>query len=117
MPAYITKASLSSRNSVKGSSENLEIDEEEPQLAPEEEERKGLLATDSSSQLDARLWRPLVVSLAFSVFGWYAPEYLSHYDEKIIHRPIPYQTTAAGDVILDPTLNYPFVHPATVSCK
>jgi hypothetical protein len=60
--------------------------------------------------------RQLVVSLAFSALGWYGPRYLIDHEEGIEKKQAPYQTTAAGDVILDFTLNQPLVDPPTISC-
>ena len=45
------------------------------------------------------------------------PFFASAEDEAWRSKDIPYQKTAAGDVILDFELNYPLVDPPTVTCK
>jgi hypothetical protein len=60
--------------------------------------------------------RQLAVSLAFGVLGWYVPRYLIYHEQGIEKKQAPYQTTSAGDVILDFTLNQPLVDPPTISC-
>lgn len=46
--------------------------------------------------------------------GWYFPRYLVSHENGMIHKVPPFQTTAAGDVILDFMLNEPLVEPPTV---
>ena len=65
----------------------------------------------------SQLWQQAVGAVLFHFFGWYFPRYLASLDDTIEKRPPPYQQTAAGDVILDPLLNQPFVYPPTVGCK
>lgn len=45
------------------------------------------------------------------------PFFASAEDEAWRSKNIPYQKTAAGDVILDFELNHPLVDPPTVTCK
>jgi hypothetical protein len=52
----------------------------------------------------------------FGLVGWYYPRYLIAQETTIASKPAPYQQTAAGDVILDFTLNEPVVDPPTIPC-
>ena len=48
--------------------------------------------------------------------GWFGPKvFFLPSPQEIASRPAPYQTTAAGDVILDFELDNPLVEPQTIS--
>ena len=64
-----------------------------------------------------QLWQQLIASFLFYNFGWYFPRYLSSLDASIEAKDAPYQKLTSGDVVLDPSLNQPFVYPPTVGCK
>jgi hypothetical protein len=76
------------------------------------------LSTDgtplSSERESLRLAKQAAASLCFAMAGWYYPRYLVSQEDSIANQTVPYQTTAAGDVILDFLLNQPLVEPQTV---
>ena len=54
----------------------------------------------------------LILSFTMFVMGWYGPKYVFVpllLVGGITQRPIPYQLTSTGNVILDFSLNYPLV--------
>ena len=56
-------------------------------------------------------------ALLFVLLGWYIPRHLIRQaSAEIIAKPVPFQTTAAGDVILDSLLNQVEVEPPTIPC-
>jgi hypothetical protein len=63
-------------------------------------------------------WWRLQVAISLVVFwvGWRVPKSIMDRDDSLVHRPAPYQVTAAGDVLLDFALNEPLVDPPTISC-
>jgi hypothetical protein len=63
-------------------------------------------------------WWRIQVATSLVVFwvGWRLPKAVMDRDESLLSRPPPYQVTAAGDVLLDFTLNQPLVDPPTISC-
>ena len=74
---------------------------------------ESLDASPSSSPL----LQQLLVSLSFVLAAWYIPRYLIANESGIENRPVPYQQTAAKDVILDFRLSEPLVDPPTIPCK
>jgi hypothetical protein len=73
-------------------------------------------ATASSSSIRRRLLFSTAFWVAFGLVGWYYPRYLIAYETAISTKAAPYQQTAAGDVLLDFTLNEAVVEPPTISC-
>jgi hypothetical protein len=69
---------------------------------------------DSSSLEGVRLAKQLAAALLLALTGWYYPRYLMATEDGIAHKIVPFQKTAAGDVILDFLLNEPLVDPPTV---
>lgn len=73
----------------------------------------GLVPNDSALSNRARkedtnllpMIRATFVWLCFGLIAWHYPRYLLLTENDIIEKPPPYQLTAAGDVILDFTLN------------
>lgn len=70
-----------------------------------------------SDQQYNRLVLQALLSVGFGLWGWYYPRYLIAHEQGILNRQVPYQTTAAGDVLLDLELNEPLVDSASISCK
>jgi len=70
----------------------------------------------SSPISSSPLLQQLVVSLAFVLSAWYFPRYLIDSENGIENRPVPYQQTAAKDVLLDFELSQPLVDPPTIPC-
>ena len=60
------------------------------------------------------------VLIAISLFhmGWYYPKHVIEQNlVTIARKPVPYQTTQAGDVILDGVHNRPLIDPPTISSE
>ncbi len=53
----------------------------------------------------------------FGLWAWYYPRYLIARDTSIASKTPPYQRTAAGDVILDFTLNEKVSDPPIIPCE
>ena len=60
--------------------------------------------------------RATVFWLCFGLVSWHYPRYLLLTDHDIIAKPPPYQKTAAGDIILDFTLNEKVADPPIIPC-
>lgn len=59
-----------------------------------------------------------VLALGVGIVGWYYPRYILHRAlPTLAMKSVPYQTTQAGDVILDGVHNHPLVDPPTIPCK
>ncbi|KAL7572516.1 hypothetical protein ACA910_000340 [Epithemia clementina (nom. ined.)] len=55
------------------------------------------------------------LALGFTMVGWYYPRYLIDQAlPEIAQKNVPYQTTQAGDVILDSVHNQPLIDPPTI---
>jgi hypothetical protein len=54
--------------------------------------------------------------LCFGLVSWHYPRYLILTDQYIITKTPPYQKTAAGDVIIDFTLNEKVSDPPIINC-
>jgi hypothetical protein len=76
-----------------------------------------MIPEDLSEQETLRLAKQAAAALLLALTGWYFPRYLIANEEGIEHKIIPFQKTAAGDVILDFLLNNPLVDPPTIPCK
>ena len=76
-----------------------------------------IITEDFSSSESLRLAKQAAAALLLSLAGWYYPRYLIGKEDDIEHKIVPFQKTAAGDVILDFLLNEPLVDPPTISCK
>eukprot|EP00934_Nitzschia_sp_Nitz4_P005738 Nitzschia sp. Nitz4//scaffold11_size288233//111000//111975//NITZ4_000764-RA/size288233-augustus-gene-0.131-mRNA-1//-1//CDS//3329534044//5728//frame0 len=63
------------------------------------------LGASTRLSIRKRVLKSFVFSCAFALFGWYYPRYLIANETTIATKVPPYQVTAAGDVILDFTLN------------
>jgi hypothetical protein len=65
------------------------------------------------------IYKDMALAALFCFFGVSIVPSLIFTDipESMRTENIPYQKTAAGDVILDFRLNHPLVHPATVPCE
>jgi hypothetical protein len=61
--------------------------------------------------------RDFILSLIVLFTGVYIPKFFLPSQEELQARPIPFQKTAAGDVILDFELNKPMVDPPTIPCE
>lgn len=61
--------------------------------------------------------RDLLVSWCIFMIGWWGPKYIRPSEEFLQNRQIPYQVLSNNDTVLDLTLDYPVVNPATVPCK
>lgn len=90
-------------------------------LALEQQEGNGAAGGASSPMTAAADARRLVVEFLVVFAGlyvsWYGVRYLIENETGIENRPVPFQKTAAGDIILDSELNRPLVDPPTVPCK
>jgi hypothetical protein len=94
-------------------------------VSDQEEERSETNRT-SNTKYNATSRRPVasemarqaVVAMALGLLGWYGPRHFISIqsEQDVAYEEIPYQTTAAGDVILDFSLNQPLVDPATIPC-
>jgi len=76
-------------------------------------------STTSNSDIDnpTTMWTHVGLSFAFMMAASsIVPIFASKEDEAWRSQNIPYQTTNAGDVILDLELNQPLVDPPTISC-
>jgi hypothetical protein len=76
-----------------------------------------IITEDFSSSEGLRLAKQAAAALLLSLTGWYYPLYLIGKEDGIEHKMAPFQKTAAGDVILDSSLNEPLIDPTTISCK
>jgi hypothetical protein len=76
-----------------------------------------IITEDSSSSEGLRLAKQAAAALLLALTGWYYPRYLIGKEDGIEHKIVPFQKTAAGDVILDFSLNEALVDPPTISCK
>jgi membrane-associated phospholipid phosphatase len=65
---------------------------------------------------EVRLLLQAMGALCFAWLGWYIPRFMiQNAAADIIHKKVlNYQTTAAGDVILDALLNQPYIEPPTI---
>lgn len=59
--------------------------------------------------------RQFVGAVLFGMVGWYGPKYVARNEQGIARKVVPFQTTLAGDIILDSTLNLPLIDPPTIS--
>jgi hypothetical protein len=71
----------------------------------------------ASEQEGLRLSKQAAAALLLALTGWYFPRYLLTHEDGIEHKIVPFQKTAAGDVILDFLLNQPLIDPPTIPCK
>ena len=70
----------------------------------------------SSSNKNKVVGKDLLISFVICMSGWFGPKvFFLPSPQEIASRPAPYQTTAAGDVILDFELDNPLVEPQTIS--
>jgi hypothetical protein len=76
-----------------------------------------IITEDSSSSEGLRLTKQAAAALLLALTGWYYPRYLIGSEDGIEDKTAPFQKTAAGDVILDFSLNEVLVDPPTISCK
>jgi hypothetical protein len=76
-----------------------------------------IMTEDSSSSEGLRLAKQAAAALLLALTGWYYPRYLIANEDGIEHKIVPFQKTAAGDVILDFLLNEPLIDPPTIPCK
>lgn len=94
------------------------------------DESKGLLSRQASVEISSSsasssspycVSRELLASFGMFFMGWYGPKYVfvPVLLGGITQRPIPFQLTSTGDVILDFNLSYPFVpsDKVIISCK
>ena len=72
----------------------------------------------TSREPTARFIRSTILSVFFGLWGWYYPKYVvAQRADAILAKTPPYQSTAAGDVLLDFTLNAPLTDPMIISCE
>jgi hypothetical protein len=76
-----------------------------------------IITEDSSSSEGLRLAKQAAAALLLALTGWYYPRYLIGSEDSIEDKTAPFQKTAAGDVILDFSLNEVLVDPPTIPCK
>jgi hypothetical protein len=76
-----------------------------------------IITEDFSSSEVLRLAKQAAAALLVALTGWYYPRYLIGKERGIEHKVAPFQKTAAGEVILDFSLNEVLVDPPTISCK
>jgi hypothetical protein len=76
-----------------------------------------IITEDFSSSESLRLAKQAAAALLLALAGWYYPRYLIGKEDGIEHKMAPFQKTAAGDVILDFTLNEALVDPPTIPRK
>lgn len=76
-----------------------------------------IITEDFSSSEGLSLAKQAAAALLLALAGWYYPRYLIGKEDGIEHKMAPFQKTAAGDVILDFSLNEALVNPPTISCK
>ena len=59
-----------------------------------------------------------ICAMSVAYIGWNYPRDLIQGSlSQIAHKVVPYQTTKAGDVILDGVHNRPLIDPPTIPCK
>lgn len=77
----------------------------------------GGMDADLSQEENVQVCAHVALSFLFLMAGAsIVPMFAAADDESWRSQNIPYQKTAAGDVILDFELNHPLVDPATVPC-
>lgn len=65
----------------------------------------------------SRILRSTLFWVSLGMWGWWFPKYLVPiFDKSILFKTPPFQVTAAGDVILDFTLNEKVADPPIISC-
>lgn len=111
----------STGGSVGNASDDLELEASNnvsvsPLLLPSGGDRDPTDGSISSSNEKFFLYGHMTLSLLFLLAGSsIVPLFAAAEDESWRKRNIPYQKTAAGDVILDLRLNQPLVDPPTIS--
>ena len=72
--------------------------------------------TNNNDEEDRKIMlRQFAGAFVFALVAWYGPRYLIFHETLIENKPAPYQKTAAGDIILDPSLNEVLL-PQTIPC-
>eukprot|EP00538_Stauroneis_constricta_P006990 CAMPEP_0119546608 /NCGR_PEP_ID=MMETSP1352-20130426/956_1 /TAXON_ID=265584 /ORGANISM="Stauroneis constricta, Strain CCMP1120" /LENGTH=223 /DNA_ID=CAMNT_0007591329 /DNA_START=54 /DNA_END=722 /DNA_ORIENTATION=- len=59
-------------------------------------------------------WKDVMLPAIVFLIGWYVPKYMLPSEDFIQQREIPYQKTAAGDVLLDLELNNEAIEDMTI---
>jgi hypothetical protein len=69
------------------------------------------------SEILVPMLRSTILWVCFGLVAWHYPRYLLQSDQQIVTKTPPYQLTAAGDVIMDFTLNEKVSDPPIIPCK
>ena len=62
------------------------------------------------------LIREASVAITIFLVGWFLPRYMIAHERVLATKQVPFQVTAAGDVLLDFALNHPLIDPPTIPC-